>query len=56
VTFLDNINHSLNEKVNIPEEKINTIYPFFYKKDFSSYDEKLNITQKNKFIIYNSGS
>ncbi len=56
VTFLDNINHSLNEKVNIDEEKINTIYPFFHKKDFSEYDDKLDILQENKFVIYNSGS
>gem|GEM_PF-6595121 len=54
VTFLDNNKHTLNEKLNISEEKINNVYPFFYKKDFSKYDGKLNIFCKNKFVIYNS--
>jgi len=56
VTFLDNSKHTLNEKLNISEEKINNIYPFFYKKDFSEYNKNSKKFFHNKFIIYNSWS
>jgi len=41
----------LNEKVNIPEEKIEINYPFFFKKELEEIED---ITQKNQFLIYNS--
>jgi hypothetical protein len=53
LTFNKELKLILNEKLNIEEDKINVIYPFFFKRNII-WDGI--ISQKNNFIIYNSWS